>query len=218
MPRSQPRTNSRLSVDDWIQAGYATSSAAPIISPEFVARLAGRARHAEELRRLPGATVQDLVGSGLTDLLVPSRDGGLQADLPAVLDPVRQLAHGCMSSAWTIGFYVLHNWMLALFDPQAQEEAFAARPFLAPAPLAPTGRGLPVDGGVRLSGRWSWATGVMDGNWIVVGATVRTGRCHLPGAGAAARHRHRDPRCLAHRRHACQNERCCIRCIILRKV
>jgi len=60
--------------------------------------------------------------------------------------------------------------MLALFGEQAQREAFADRPFLAPAPLAPTGRGLPADGGIRLSGRWSWATGVMHGNWIIVAA------------------------------------------------
>ncbi len=94
----------------------------------------------------------------------------MQADFAAILDPVRRMAHGCASSAWTLGFYALHNWMLALFDERAQEEAFAARPFLAPAPLAPTGRGSGCDGGIRLSGRWSWATGVMDGNWIMVGA------------------------------------------------
>lgn len=58
--------------------------------------------------------------------------------------------------------------MLALFGEQAQDEAFGSRPFLAPAPLAPTGRGVPVDGGIRLTGRWSWATGVMHGNWIIV--------------------------------------------------
>jgi 3-hydroxy-9,10-secoandrosta-1,3,5(10)-triene-9,17-dione monooxygenase len=80
------------------------------------------------------------------------------------------MAAGCTSSAWTIGFYALHNWMLALFGERAQEDAFAARPFLAPAPLAPTGRGRPAGGGITLSGRWSWATGVMDGNWIIVGA------------------------------------------------
>ena len=94
------------------------------------------------------------------------------------------MAHGCASSAWTIGFYTLHNWMLALFGEQAQEEAFATRPFLAPAPLAPTGRGVPVDGGIRLTGRWSWATGVMHGNWIIVGALCGPGRRasirHLP--------------------------------------
>lgn len=148
----------------------AASRAHSLIDAGFVGRLAGRAAEAERLRRLPSATVDELTASGLTDLLVPARYGGLQAPLPAILDPIRQMAHGCASSAWTIGFYVLHNWILALFDERAQEEAFTTRPFLAPAPLAPTGRGLPVDGGIRLTGRWSWATGVMHGNWIMVGA------------------------------------------------
>jgi alkylation response protein AidB-like acyl-CoA dehydrogenase len=140
------------------------------ITDEFVGRLAERAREAEQLRALPAATVADLTASGLTELLAPKRFGGVQAAFPEILDPVRRMAHGCTSSAWTIGFYTLHNWMLALFGEQAQEEAFATRPFLAPAPLAPTGRGVPVDGGIRLTGKWSWATGVMHGNWIIVGA------------------------------------------------
>ena len=148
-----------------------TATSAPaLIDAGFVGRLAERAAEAERLRRLPSATVDEVTASGLTDLLVPARYGGRQAPLPAILDPVRRMAHGCASSAWTIGFYVLHNWMLALFDERAQEEAFATRPFLAPAPLAPTGRGLPVEGGITLTGRWSWATGVMHGNWIIVGA------------------------------------------------
>ncbi|BBY96277.1 acyl-CoA dehydrogenase [Mycobacterium gallinarum] len=145
-------------------------SATPAITPEFVARLAERAPEAERIRRLPAETVADVTASGFTELLVPARFGGQQAAWPSILDPVRRMAHGCASSAWTLGFYALHNWMLALFDERAQEEAFATRPFLAPAPLAPTGRGVPSGDGIRLTGRWSWATGVMDGNWIMVGA------------------------------------------------
>jgi alkylation response protein AidB-like acyl-CoA dehydrogenase len=145
-------------------------SASPAITPEFVARLAERAQEAEHIRQLPAETVADLTASGFTELLVPARFGGHQAEWPAILDPVRRMAHGCTSSAWTIGFYALHNWMIALFDQRAQEEAFATRPFLAPAPLAPTGRGVPSGDGIRLTGRWSWATGVMHGNWIMVGA------------------------------------------------
>lgn len=140
------------------------------INDAFIARLAARAEEAEKLRRLPEATVADFTATGLPELLVPKQFGGQQANFPAILDPVRRMAHGCTSSAWTLGFYTLHNWMLALFGEQAQEEAFATRPFLAPAPLAPTGRGVPVDGGIRLTGRWSWATGVMAGNWTIVGA------------------------------------------------
>jgi alkylation response protein AidB-like acyl-CoA dehydrogenase len=140
------------------------------ITDAFVERVAQRAQEAEELRRLPAATVAELSESGFTDLLKPARYGGQQADFHAIFDPVRRMAHGCASTAWTAAFYTLHNWMLALFDEQAQNEGFTARPFLASAPLAPTGRGVAVDGGVRLSGRWSWATGVMDGNWAIVGA------------------------------------------------
>lgn len=140
------------------------------ITDAFISRLAQRAQEAEELRRLPADTVAELKASGFTELLKPARYGGRQAEFRAILDPARRMAHGCASTAWTAAFYALHNWMLALFDEQAQAEAFATVPFLAPAPLAPTGRGVPVGDGVRLSGRWSWATGVMDGNWAIVGA------------------------------------------------
>jgi hypothetical protein len=65
------------------------------ITDEFVRRLAERAREAEDLRRLPDATVADLVASGFTDLLVPKRYGGQQTAFPAILDPVRRMAAGC---------------------------------------------------------------------------------------------------------------------------
>lgn len=142
------------------------------ITDEFVGRLADRAEEAERLRRLPAATVSDFKQTDLFRLLLPARFGGLQASFPELLQPVRRMAHGCASSAWTLGFYALHNWMLSLFEPRAQEEVFASGPVLAPAPLAPTGRGIPADGGVRVTGRWSWATGAMDADWMIVGALI----------------------------------------------
>ena len=142
------------------------------ITDEFVARLSERAEQAERLRRLPEATVAEFRQTELFRLLLPARFGGIQASFPELLQPIRRMAHGCASSAWTLGFYALHNWMLSLFDPRVQEEVFASGPVLAPAPLAPTGRGVPADGGMRLTGRWSWATGAMDADWVVVGALV----------------------------------------------
>ena len=142
------------------------------VSAEFVAALAQRADEAERMRRLPAATINDFKASGLATLLLPARFGGRQAQFSQLLDPVRRMAHGCTSSAWTLGFYILHNWMLSLFDIEVQEEVFAAGPVLAPAPLAPTGRGSVVDGGIRLTGRWSWATGIMDADWVIVGAVI----------------------------------------------
>ena len=142
------------------------------ITDEFVTRLADRAEQAERLRRLPSATVDDFKQTDLFRLLLPTRFGGLQASFPELLQPIRRMAHGCASSAWTLGFYALHNWILSLFDPRVQDEVFATGPVLAPAPLAPTGRGIPADGGVRVTGRWSWATGAMNADWVVVGALI----------------------------------------------
>ncbi len=150
------------------------------ITAEFVAALAQRADEAERLRRLPAATISDFKACGLATLLLPARFGGRQAPFSELLDPVRRMAHGCASSAWTLGFYTLHNWMLALFDIEAQEEVFASGPVLAPAPLAPTGRGVVVDGGIRLTGRWSWATGIMDADWVIVGAVIEGGDSVYP--------------------------------------
>jgi len=147
-----------------------SSTSRPGVSEDFVARLADRAGEAEKLRRLPQATIDEYRESGLARLLLPKRHGGWQAEFPEILDVVRRMAHGCASSAWTLGFYTLHSWMLALFGEQAQDEVFAGGPVLCPAPLAPTGRGAPLDGGVRLTGRWSCVTGVMDADWVLVGA------------------------------------------------
>ncbi|MGO9152462.1 acyl-CoA dehydrogenase [Mycobacterium sp.] len=150
------------------------------VDAEFVAALAQRADEAERLRRLPAATISDFKACGLATLLLPARFGGRQAEFSQLLDPVRRMAHGCASSAWTLGFYTLHNWMLSLFDIEAQEEVFASGPVLAPAPLAPTGRGIGVDGGIRLTGRWSWATGIMDADWVIVGAVIDGGESIYP--------------------------------------
>lgn len=141
------------------------------VTDEFVARLADRAEETERLRRLPAATIADFRQTELFRLLLPARFGGLQASFPELLQPIRRMAHGCASSAWTLGFYALH-WMLSLFDARLQDEVFASGPVLAPAPLAPTGRGVPADGGVRLTGSWSWATGAMDADWMIVGVLI----------------------------------------------
>ncbi|BDE12815.1 MULTISPECIES: acyl-CoA dehydrogenase [Mycobacterium] len=156
-------------------------SAASLVPDDFVARLARRADEAERLRRLPDDTVAEVRAGELLGLLAPKRFGGRQASFPEVLEPVQRMALGCASSAWTIGFFVLHNWLLSLFDEQAQVEVFASGPVLAPAPLAPTGFGEKVSGGIKLSGKWSWATGIMHADWVMVCALCGSGDDMFPG-------------------------------------
>src|ERR1700757_4597449 len=108
------------------------------ITDEFVARLAERADEAERLRRLPTATVTEFKQTDLIRLLLPARFGGIQAPFPELLEPIRRMAHGCASSAWTLGFYALHNSMLSVFDPRPQGRLWRRLPW--PRPPAAAGQ------------------------------------------------------------------------------
>jgi alkylation response protein AidB-like acyl-CoA dehydrogenase len=138
---------------------------------DLVPLLEKRAADAEALRQLPAETLADLQGSTLLDLLTPSVIGGHALGLSAVGQVTRELAHGCASTAWTASFYMLHSWILCHFSEQAREELFAdSAHSLTPAALAPTGRISPTEGGYILSGRWSYGTGIMHADWVMVTA------------------------------------------------
>ncbi len=128
-----------------------------------------RAPEAESLRQLPPATLVDLEASGLLDLLTPPEIGGHALGLSAVAQVTRELAHGCASTAWTASFYMLHSWILCHFPAKAREELFAESAHsLTPATLAPTGQITAVADGYKVSGRWSYGTGIMHADWVVV--------------------------------------------------
>jgi 3-hydroxy-9,10-secoandrosta-1,3,5(10)-triene-9,17-dione monooxygenase len=134
--------------------------------------LAARADDAERRRRLHPDTVTDVEAADLWRLVVPTSLGGHGLGITTLADATRTLAQGDPASAWTISFLIMHNWLLTRFPAPARAEVFAAeRPWaLVPAPLAPTGRAVAVDGGLRVSGRWEWATGVRHADWVMVHA------------------------------------------------
>ncbi|WP_344276511.1 acyl-CoA dehydrogenase family protein [Actinomadura napierensis] len=136
---------------------------------ELAPVLTERARETEDLRRLPDGTIEDLAGTGLFGMLVPKRFGGAELGFEAMAAACREAGAGCGSTGWLSVIYTLHNWMVALFPEQAQEEVWAERPYaLIPCVLAPTGTAEPADGGHRVTGRWSWGSGVMHADHAMV--------------------------------------------------
>jgi alkylation response protein AidB-like acyl-CoA dehydrogenase len=151
----------------------------------LVADVRARAQEGEDLRRLPDATMADVEASDLLRAMVPRRWGGHGLGLRTVCELTRVLAQGCASTAWVVGFLVEHNWQLARFPAEVQEEIFGAQPVVrAPAQLQPAGTLEPVAGGYRLSGRWEFCSGVMHSEWTIL-AAMATGR--QPGDRPAAR-------------------------------
>ena len=134
--------------------------------------LANRAEAAEQARRLPDETIDDVTGLDLFRLVVPTSMGGHGLGVADLAQLTRVLGTACPASAWTISFLIMHSWLLGKFPAAGRAELFPSeRPWaLAPAPLAPTGTARPAEGGYLVSGRWEWATGVHHADWVMVHA------------------------------------------------
>jgi 3-hydroxy-9,10-secoandrosta-1,3,5(10)-triene-9,17-dione monooxygenase len=135
--------------------------------------LKARQAEADKLRRLPDETIADFQRAGFFKMLQPARWGGLEVDPSTFFDVQIQIATACPSSAWVLGVVAVHNWQLALFAPQAQEEVWGKDPStLISSSYAPTGKIAKVEGGYRVSGRWSFSSGCDHCQWVFLGGFV----------------------------------------------
>jgi 3-hydroxy-9,10-secoandrosta-1,3,5(10)-triene-9,17-dione monooxygenase len=132
-----------------------------------------RASRGEELRHLPPETFADFQEQGLFRVMQPRRYGGYELDPAVFYQAVTEVAAACGSSGWIFGVVGVHNWHLALFPPQAQEDVWGRDTSIQlSTSLAPTGNVERVSGGYRLSGRWSFSSGCDFCRWVVLGGVA----------------------------------------------
>lgn len=140
---------------------------------ELLPVLRQRAQEAEDLRRVPESSVKDLQETGFFRLLQPARYGGYEADPVIFYSAVKEIAGACGSTGWVASIVGVHNWHLALFPEQAQQDVWAADPDTRmSSSYAPMGKATITDGGYRLSGAWSWSSGCDHASWVMVGGPV----------------------------------------------
>ena len=168
-----------MSTDDTTSIGVGRDVTAADLTARMVALqplVAARARSAEQRRRLDDDVVAALRDSGVFLHFVPRRYGGLQFGVADFVDVVLPLGEACASTAWVTAFLMEHNLILSLFPEQAQDDVFGAQPYmLAPGAAFPPGRAIPVDGGLRVTGRWSYASGVLHSDWAMAVVTIEGG-------------------------------------------
>jgi 3-hydroxy-9,10-secoandrosta-1,3,5(10)-triene-9,17-dione monooxygenase len=133
-----------------------------------------RAGKAEELRRLPDETVEDLHRSGLFRILQPKRVGGSELPFRSIVELVSVISGGDGSTGWVLANLAAHHWLLGMWPKQAQDEIWGESPdnLIGSALIFPRGRAKPVPGGYRLSGRWPFSSGVDAATWSLIGAIV----------------------------------------------
>ena len=135
-----------------------------------------RAAEAEERRVLPDLTIKELVDAGVFRMLQPRRYGGQEAHPVRFYEVVRALSGACGSTGWVASILGVHPWHVALFDDAAQADVWSESPdMLVSSSYAPMGRLVPNGDGFRLSGRWSFSSGVDHAGWALLGALVTDG-------------------------------------------
>ena len=116
--------------------------------------------------------------AGLFRYHQPKAWGGMELDFIAYFDIPEMLARGDCSVGWNVANLSSHHRNVAHFCGEAQQEMWGENPdcLISSGIAYFQGRGRPVDGGIRLSGRWSFCSGVDVSQWNMLGCQVREDR------------------------------------------
>src|SRR3546814_16664037 len=96
-----------------------------------------------------------------------------------------EIATVCASTAWVAQLLAVHSHAIAYYDPRLQEEIWGADPdALVGSSVAPVGKVTPVEGGYRLSGRYSWSSGCAHASRSLLGGYLEIGRAAWRARGS----------------------------------
>lgn len=139
----------------------------------MVPRLRDRCHETARIGKLPESTLHEVIDAGFFKILQPKRYGGFELQPKDFFDVQIKLAQGCMSTAWVLGVVAIHNWQLALYDDEAQEEVWGDDDdTLISSSYMPVGKVTVGDGGYHLSGKWGFSSGSKHCEWVFVGAMI----------------------------------------------
>jgi alkylation response protein AidB-like acyl-CoA dehydrogenase len=116
--------------------------------------------------------LRDLTEAGVFRLAMPTDVGGYQAAEDIVAEVLAQISRGCPSTGWMCTIIVATNVIPALLADEAADEIYATPDLRMSAAIAPTGQAVPVDGGYRVVGQWTWNTAGVHSNWFAPACVV----------------------------------------------
>jgi alkylation response protein AidB-like acyl-CoA dehydrogenase len=165
-----------------------TQTVAPRLEAVLPA-IRARREEIERARRLPADVVDELRGTGIFSLAVPRAIGGIEAAPSEILPAIEAVAAADGSAGWCAMIAITANSVAGYMQEDGAREVFGDPNAPSAAIAAPTGTAERVDGGVRVSGRWAFASGVTHSDWIWVGCVVtEDGRPRMTPSGPEVVH------------------------------
>ncbi len=146
--------------------------AARRIAPEI--RAASDQIEAE--RQLPAHLVDAMTEARLFSLLTPADYGGGDVDPVTAILATEQIGKADASAGWLVTNCSYEAALLAWLSPAAIAGMRERDPHIRMAgAIQPQGTAYEVEGGFRATGHWDFVSGIMQANWVSVGAWLLDG-------------------------------------------
>ena len=148
-------------------------TAAALTDGDYLARaralapdIAGFAERIEAERRLPEALLDALFDAGLYRLLLPRSFAGGEVDPASFVEIIETVAKADASTAWCLCQQAGCSMVAAFVAPDVAAAVFGRdrRAVLAWGPGP--GRAVAAEGGYRVTGKWSFASGGRHASWL----------------------------------------------------
>ena len=140
---------------------------------DLCAQSAARAEETQTARCVPPDLARKFAEYGLMAMFVPQKIGGREWPAPHGLGLLEKLAESDASSAWVCMIGATAALGAAYIDPKSAKNMFATpKTRITCGIFAPNGTALPSGDDFIINGRWGWASGSGNADFIGLGCRV----------------------------------------------
>src|SRR5271156_6919222 len=132
----------------------------------------GMADQIDSDRRLPAELVGVLRDSGLLRAGAPVEADALELPAGTALRCAEEVAGGDMSAGWCVSIAITSSLLVAYLPPTSRNELFGDGRGVAAGVWAPRGTARSVPGGVVVSGRWPFCSGISHADVMFAGCLI----------------------------------------------
>ncbi len=139
---------------------------------DLCAEVVALADEIEATRQLPKELARALADYGLMTMFVPHKIGGGEWDAPKGMAHLQKLAEADAASAWVCMIGSTAALGAAYIDPAISADMFAASGRITCGIFAPNGRAVREGDDFVANGRWAWASGSANADYIGLGCMI----------------------------------------------
>jgi indole-3-acetate monooxygenase len=136
----------------------------------------------EQHRSLPPDLSRAMREAGFFSLWLPKRFGGPELSVADLVRVVEAISRADGSAGWCSAIATSYSRLAGYLAEPSAHEIFCGGASVLAGTLVPTGRAEVVPGGYRVSGRWSFGSGIGHSDWVLGVCGVHAG--DVPQAAA----------------------------------